>query len=241
MAEAFVQNGGVSLWTEEQGRGVPVLLCNGGPGCCDYLAPVAAMLENAAHVIRFEERGCGRSSPSPPYEVLRSVADMEAVRAHYGVDAWVVGGHSWGCDLALAYAVEHPERTLGLVAISGGRIVNDRSWHEAYVYGRDHVGEALPEMRYPFNQRVNEQMNASWKRYIQLPRLLKQLAELEVPALFICGDADIRPSWPTEQLAELLPQGRFERIPGAAHLVWATHPRELAELLGAFVRTLKVV
>jgi putative ABC transport system ATP-binding protein len=28
------------------------VLCNGGPGCCDYLAPVAAILDNIAQVIR---------------------------------------------------------------------------------------------------------------------------------------------------------------------------------------------
>lgn len=237
--ETSVQHGEVSLWTSSQGSGVPVLLCNGGPGCCDYLAPVAAMLEDSAHVIRFEERGCGRSSPLPPYEVLLSVADMEAIRAFYGVDAWVVAGHSWGCDLALAYALGHPDRTLGLVGISGGRVVDDRSWHEAYAYGRDHIGEALPEMAYPFNAEVNEQMNASWKAYIRSPSLLRRIAGLTMPALFVYGGADIRPSWPTEQLAELLPRGRFELVPEAEHLIWATHSGELRELLRAFIQELK--
>lgn len=239
MTETFVQNGETRLWTVSRGDGLPVLLCNGGPGCCDYLAPVAAMLGGLAKVIRFEERGCGRSTPAPPYDVQRSVGDIETIRKAYGVDAWVVGGHSWGCDLALAYALEHPERVLGLVSISGGRVVNDRSWHEVYSFGRDHVGEALPEMRYPVNAEVNEQMNGSWKKYIQSPQLLKRIAWLNPPALFVYGDADIRPSWPTEQLAELMPQGRFERIGSAEHLIWATHSGALRELLRAFIEELK--
>ena len=238
MTEAFVQSDSERLWTATQGSGVPVLLCNGGPGCCDYLAPVAAMLDDLAYVIRFEARGCGRSDAAATYDIAGAVRDLEAIREHYGIEHWVVGGHSWGADLALAYAFEHPGRVLGLIGIAGGRVVNDRSWHEAYVYGRDHVGEALPEMAYPFNEEVNRQLNASWRAYLQSPSLLSRLVELETPALFIYGAEDIRPSWPTEQLAELLPQGRFERVEGAAHLVWATHADELRGHLRAFVREL---
>jgi proline iminopeptidase len=238
MTEAFVQSGRARLWTAAQGSGIPLLLCNGGPGCCDYLVPVAAMLDDLAYVIRFEARGCGRSDPAPSYDISGAVRDLEAIREHYDIEHWVVGGHSWGPDLALAYALEHPDRVLGLVGIAGGKVVNDRSWHEAYVYGRDHIGEATPEQAYPFNDEVNRQLNASWRAYIQSPSLFRRLAELEVPALFVYGGKDIRPSWPTEQLAELLPQGRFERIDGAAHLVWATHTEELRGRLRAFMREL---
>ncbi len=238
MTEAFVRSGSARLWTATQGSGIPLLLCSGGPGCCDYLAPVAAMLDDLAFVVRFEARGCGRSDAATTYAVGGAVGDLEAIREHYGIEHWVVGGHSWGPDLALTYALEHPDRVLGLIGIAGGRIVNDRSWHEAYVYGRDHVGEVLPDMAYPFNDEVNRQLNASWRSYIQSPSLLRQLSELEIPALFVYGSEDIRPSWPTEQLGELLPQGRFERIEGAAHLLWATHAAELRAHLRAFVREL---
>ena len=39
MTEQFVDSGGAKLWTISAGNGVPIVLCNGGPGCCDYLAP----------------------------------------------------------------------------------------------------------------------------------------------------------------------------------------------------------
>jgi proline iminopeptidase len=51
----------------------------------------------------------------------RWVADLEALRQRWGDQRWVVGGHSWGANLALLYALDHPERTLGVVylAVSG--------------------------------------------------------------------------------------------------------------------------
>ncbi len=239
MTEAFVQHGELKLWTTWQGSGLPVLLCNGGPGCCDYLAPVAAMIDDVAQVIRFEGQGCGRSSSAALYDVESAVNDLEAIRKYYGVARWVVGGHSWGSELALAYALEYPDRVFGVIGIAGGRVVNDREWHKAYTYRRDQIGETLPDMAYPFNDEVNLQLNASWHAYTKAPQLLKRIAALDVPALFVYGSNDIRPSWPTEQLAQLLPQGHFECIEGAAHLIWATHAGELREYLRTFLDVLK--
>ncbi len=126
---------GVRLWTISQGSGLPVILCNGGPGCPDYLAPVAELIDDIAQVIRFEERGCGRSDPTPPYTLETTLADLESIRRHYGHDCWIVAGHSWGADLALANALRHPERTLAFICLSGGRISDDREWHRIYTTG----------------------------------------------------------------------------------------------------------
>jgi proline iminopeptidase len=40
---------------------------------------------------------------------------MEALRQHLGIDRWILNGASWGSTLALAYAIEHPDRAIGLV------------------------------------------------------------------------------------------------------------------------------
>ncbi len=110
---------GARLWTWRAGLGPPVVLCHGGPGLWDELEPVADMLTDVATVIRWDQRGAGRSNPVGPYEVARFVADLEAIRRHFGIDRWIVAGHSWGASLALRYGVAHPDRTQALVCISG--------------------------------------------------------------------------------------------------------------------------
>ncbi len=57
MNERYIASGSAMLWTEASAKGIPLVLANGGPGCCDYLAPVASMLKGMAQVIRFEGRG----------------------------------------------------------------------------------------------------------------------------------------------------------------------------------------
>lgn len=238
-SESFVTSNNVQIWTVSTGAGFPVVLCSGGPGCCDYLEPVAKMLDTRAQVIRFEERGCGRSEAAPPYNIETSVEDLENIRKFYKIERWIVGGHSWGADLALFYALEHGERTAGLMCIAGGRIHNDREWHSEYKQNEQHTGEKSPEFEYPINLEVNRQVSQSWKRRIQHPLLLREISQLNLPALFVYAADDIRPRWASEQLARLLPDARFELVENAEHAIWLTRPRELALLLGGFVDEIK--
>jgi proline iminopeptidase len=46
------------------------------------------------------------------------IGDIEAVRAHLGIERWLVSGASWGTTLALASALEHPERVTELVLVA---------------------------------------------------------------------------------------------------------------------------
>jgi proline iminopeptidase len=99
------------------------------------------MIDDMARVIRFEQRGCDRSDLKPPYDVATYLTDLENVRQHYQIERWIIGGHSWGADLALAYALEDTSHIAGLICITGGRIHNDREWHQVYRRRKEQEGE----------------------------------------------------------------------------------------------------
>ena len=230
--ERYVRSGSARLWTCVSGEGVPLLLFNGGPGCDDYLGAVAAMVDDRCRVIRFEPRGCGRSDWDGNYAVETLIGDAEAVRKAYRAERCIVAGHSFGPDLALAYTLRYPARVRGLIGIAGGRLVNDRIWHEAYDRNLETDDEDLGGVVFEADERVNK--DRSWKAYIKRPTLFRRVADLRIPATFINGSEDIRPSWPTRQLAALMPNGRFIQIDGAAHALWLSHAAELrAALRGA--------
>jgi proline iminopeptidase len=88
------------------------------------------MLIDTACVIRWEQRGCGRSEGRGPYSVERFTADLDQLRAHLGYDRWIVGGHSWGATLALHYALGVPARVEALVYVSGVGL--GQAWNAAY-------------------------------------------------------------------------------------------------------------
>jgi len=117
--EAVCADDGCRLWVAEEGRGRPLICCHGGPGLWDMFGSLAGLLGGQVRVIRWDQRGCGRSERCGPYGLARSVADLDAVRGYCGVDRVAVLGHSWGATPALRYALDHPDRVSALIYVSG--------------------------------------------------------------------------------------------------------------------------
>lgn len=124
---------GVRLWTARAGEGKPLVLCHGGPGLWDMFEDMAEPLTGRAAVVRWDQRGCGRSQPcAGPWTGERFVADLDGLREHFGFRRIALLGHSWGAQLALSYALAHPERVNALVYVSGTGIGPDADWNPAY-------------------------------------------------------------------------------------------------------------
>ena len=109
-----------NLYYEECGnpKGRPLVFLHGGPGGgCDathrrYFDP------RKWRIVLFDQRGCGRSRPHAELRENTTwdlVADIERLRAHLGIEQWLVFGGSWGSTLALAYAETFPARVRALV------------------------------------------------------------------------------------------------------------------------------
>ncbi|MGW2702467.1 alpha/beta fold hydrolase [Streptomyces sp. NPDC001340] len=125
---------GVRLWAQRSGgAGDPLVLCHGGPGLWDMFGEVAGLLADVTPVIRWDQRGCGRSERCDgPWTSERFVADLDAVRRHFGLERMALLGHSWGAQLALSYALAHPDRVGSLVYVAGTGIGPDSDWYGAF-------------------------------------------------------------------------------------------------------------
>jgi proline iminopeptidase len=111
---------GHQIYWEVSGNpaGKPVVFLHGGPG--SGTSPLHRRLFDPAayRIVLFDQRGCGRSTPSvisSPAGLVanttwRLVSDMERLRERLGIDRWQLFGGSWGATLAMAYAQTHPDR-----------------------------------------------------------------------------------------------------------------------------------
>ena len=117
---------GNEMYWEEWGRpnGVPAVYLHGGPGAGLRGSEYRNRFDlTTTRVVGLEQRGCGRSTPHASDRSVtladnttaNLIRDIEALREHLDVEAWVVNGASWGSTLALAYAQAHPDRVLGVV------------------------------------------------------------------------------------------------------------------------------
>lgn len=127
VAAAPVQEGwltgadGVRLRFQVVGSGRDtVVVLHGGPVLfsSSYLVREFAPLVPGRTLIFFDQRGAGRSelpADTTLHTAGRFVADLEAVRQHFGLAKMSILGHSWGAMLAGLYAMEHPQRVERMV------------------------------------------------------------------------------------------------------------------------------
>jgi proline iminopeptidase len=163
----------------------------------------------------------------------QAVTDLETVRLTAGVESWVVLGHSWGGDLAVRYAVDHPDAVRKVVAVAGCGVQKDRTWSETY-HRLQHTQPTIPIAH---DEAVHQALTASYLDWIHEPSLLRRLADSPVPMEFVAAERDIRPSWPLEQLAALVPDGCFVRVPEVSHDFWFTHPAVWRDVVGRACRS----
>ena len=139
--------------------GKPAVVLHGGPGqgCAPNMR--RAFDPRRYRIILFDQRGCGRSTPhaSDLATEMRFnttehlISDMEALRAHLGVERWLLAGGSWGSTLALAYALRFPARVSEIV-LNG--VTTSRRSEASWLYGG--VARFFPEAWGRFRGHVPE-------------------------------------------------------------------------------------
>jgi proline iminopeptidase len=129
---------GATLQYRSVGSGPPIVLVGGGAGNgAGYMWPVADELAASGfRCVLYDQRGRGGSTADAldkaHINLAASVADLEALRAHLGLERMTLLGHSWGAMLAAAYVAAHPERVGRLVLVGPGPLWWDLKFLEGY-------------------------------------------------------------------------------------------------------------
>ena len=122
-AEGRIQGDGVVLFYRMVGAGPDVLvMVHGGPGMdMGYMLADFAPLAERHRLLFYDQRGGGRSEllrDDPAlFTMERHVADLEALRRHFGLERMTLVAHSFGPAIAASYAVAHPDRVGRMVLI----------------------------------------------------------------------------------------------------------------------------
>src|SRR5688500_14390238 len=111
---------GVKLPFAEQGNpsGVPVVLLHGFGDSWRSFELVLPHLPEAIHAFALTQRGHGDADrPDTGYGVGDFAGDLELFMDAVDLRAAFIVGHSMGSAVALRFAIDHPDRTLGLVLV----------------------------------------------------------------------------------------------------------------------------
>jgi proline iminopeptidase len=119
----FASYDGTQIGYRILGYGPPLVCLPGGPGrVCEYFGDLGG-LSRSRQLIMPDTRGTGESDDtSDPlsYRCDRLVGDVEALRAHLGLNRMDLLGHSAAGDLAVLYAAAYPEQVAHLILLTPG-------------------------------------------------------------------------------------------------------------------------
>jgi proline iminopeptidase len=122
-AEGRAPGDGAELFYRVVGSGSDVLvMIHGGPGMdMGYMVPDFGPLAEHHKLLFYDQRGGGRSAllrdDAALYTMAHHVADLEALRRHFGLERMTLVAHSFGPAIAASYAMAHPERVARMIFI----------------------------------------------------------------------------------------------------------------------------
>ena len=115
----FVAEDGTTLHYDEAGEGRTIIVLPGGAGRHpEYLGDLAGL---PGRLLTVHFRGAGRSPAATTKEAgsyWHQARDLEALRAHLGLERLDLAAHSAGTRVAIAYAAQYPDRVASMLLIT---------------------------------------------------------------------------------------------------------------------------
>lgn len=245
----------------ELGSGPPVVMVHGIGARRGLWEPVMRALAPYFRCIAYDLRGHGDSPcPPPPYSLDDLVADLEALRAHLGLERLHIVGHSLGGMIGPAYARAFPDRvlSLGLLSTAAFRTDEDAARVRGVVEGMrekgvaksldmlvarwftDAFGAAHPDAVARRRRQVldtPEDVFLSVFDIYATTEMAPWLHEVAAPALVLTGEQDGGcPPRLNAQIARALPRGELDVLAELKHAILIEAPEIVAERYLAFLR-----
>ncbi len=258
-----LQVNGARIHYERAGSGFPVIFLHAGIADSRMWEPQVAAFAEHFDVVRPEERGFGKSEL--PAMRWSARGDLLEIMDSLGLKPAHLVGCSMGAQLAIDFALDHPERVSKLVlvgpGISGANFGKKypELWADVKAADEAHDLAALnqAEMRLflagprrspeAIDQRLRDlflDMNATSMDsdfdsapHDELdPPAVGRLHEISAPTLVVVGDEDVPPVLDaTETLMEKVRGARKAVIHDAAHLPNLEHPDEFNRVVLDFL------
>ena len=248
----------------EQGdpSGVPVLFLHGYADSWRTFELVLPHLPGPIRTFALTQRGHGDASRPPTgYRSHDFAADLVAFMDALYLESAVIAGGSSGGFVARRFAIDYPERTLGLVLMGSPLTLRDKPgvlevWNSTVSKLTDPIDPgfvrefqqsmlAQPVPQAFLETLVQENLKVParvWRATFE--GLLEddsseELDKIKAPTLIVWGDQDvILPRSDQEALAAAIAGSRLVVYPGAGHAFYWEEPERFASDLVAFIEDL---
>jgi pimeloyl-ACP methyl ester carboxylesterase len=248
----------VKLSYVEQGEatGVPMLLLHGYTDSWHSYSRVLPQLPRTVHAYALSQRGHGDSDrPADGYHTRDFAADLANFMDALNIGPAVIVGHSMGSLIAQRFAIDYPDRVLGVVLVgSFVSLKNNDDVKDFWNTTLSKLGDTVePELAIEFQRSTlarpvpQEFFDTVVQESLKFParlwkKVLKELMEedhteelnrIKAPTLIIWGDQDVFVRRSDQQiLATSIPNSQLSIYEGTGHSPqWEEPDRFTAEIL----------
>lgn len=208
---------------EEAGSGIPLILLHGNGEDRSYFRHQIKDLQDIRHVYALDTRGHGQSPRgTAPFTLNRFVRDLEEFMDQNGIKQAELLGFSDGANIALLFALKHPDRVTKLI-LAGGNLFPDGMDPKDLEEIQEEYKTATGFQKELLSLMVNEP-------HIQ-PEELKKLI---MPVLVTAGSEDVILEEHTRLMAEAMPDSRLVILPGS-HWNAAESPEAFNRMVRVFL------
>jgi len=254
---------GVTLPYAEQGdrSRTTLLLVHALADSWRIFEPVLCSLPESIRALAPTLRGHGDASkPAAGYRSTDFSADLLAFLDALSIESAVIAGASSGGLVAQYFAINHPERTRGLVLLGAPLRLGDkervwRLWDDVISRLSDPIdpefvrdfGEQVAQRVAPglFETLVEESLKVParvWQETyegVMNDDFSAELSRISAPTLVLWGDRDpLLTRVDEETLARDIPHARLVVYEGVGHLLYLEQPVRVAQDLADFMRVL---
>ena len=211
----------IKLAFAEAGEGFPLILLHGNGESREYFSAQMEAFASCRHVYAVDTRGHG-SSPrgEAPFTLKQFAKDLETFRAAHGIETMDLLGFSDGGNIAMLYALAHPERVRKLI-LNGANL--DPSGVKRSVQRPVEIGYRIASFfakRDPKAKANTELLGLM----VNEPHIAPaELQKLTMPTLVIAGEKDMIRDDHTRTIAASLLDARLVILPGD-HFTAAKNP-----------------
>ena len=223
----------ISLYYAERGEGQPLILLHGNGESHRYFAGQIDFFAASRRVIAVDTRGHGASPRgTAPFTIAQFALDLEEFLDGLGLEQVDLLGFSDGGNIALTFALAHPERLRRLV-LNGANL--DPGGVKRTVQFPIELGYRAARRAAKRDPRAVRNMELLGLM-VNHPHIEPAaLRTLEVPTLVIAGTRDLIQAEHTRLIAGSLPQGELVFIRGN-HFIAAKNPDAFNAAVDEFLR-----
>ena len=202
----------IALYYQEKGKQEPFILLHGNGEDGTYFRHQIEYFSRRYRVIALDTRGHGKSPRgTAPFTIAQFSRDLYDFMTDLEIPAAVILGFSDGANIAMQFAIKHPDKVKALI-LNGGNLNPD---------GVKRTTQIPIEIGYKIAKRFAAKSPGA-KRSAEMLGLMvnepniepKELAKITAPTLVICGSRDMIKESHTKKIAENVPGAELAIVKG---------------------------